>query len=217
MTVNHYQVLGVSENAADKQIKAAYKSLALKYHPDKNPSGSKQFQAVQAAYDVLSDASKRAEFDLAREAFRPPTTKVPFQGYGGGAAPMYTTRHVSVDDIIKQDRDLRKATGGKSVRELMKEAESQKREAEETRRKHTEMGQKQAAKVNVMLQRMRSMQVPGVVWKKDFEQFDQEEEYERRQIVAQQLAESDEEVSDELMFRLYVSASDVIIARRANY
>ncbi|KAJ8678986.1 hypothetical protein QAD02_014773 [Eretmocerus hayati] len=63
---NYYEVLGVSRNASAKDIKKAYYQLAKKYHPDTNkedPNASKKFQEVSEAYEVLSDETKRKEFD----------------------------------------------------------------------------------------------------------------------------------------------------------
>jgi molecular chaperone DnaJ len=63
---DYYEVLGVARNAADSEIKSAYRKLALKYHPDRNP-GDKQaeehFKEAAEAYSVLADAQKRAAYD----------------------------------------------------------------------------------------------------------------------------------------------------------
>ena len=63
---DYYKVLGVDKNASSADIKKAYRKLAMKYHPDRNPgnkSAEEQFKEINEANDVLSDAKKRAKFD----------------------------------------------------------------------------------------------------------------------------------------------------------
>lgn len=63
---DYYEILGVQRNASDGEIKRAYRSLAVKYHPDKNPDdpqAEERFKECAEAYAVLSDAQKRAAYD----------------------------------------------------------------------------------------------------------------------------------------------------------
>jgi len=62
---DYYEVLGVSRNASDEEIKKAFRKLALEYHPDRNKSdgASEQFKEVNEAYQVLTDSKKRASYD----------------------------------------------------------------------------------------------------------------------------------------------------------
>ncbi|HEX4132822.1 MAG TPA: J domain-containing protein [Pirellulales bacterium] len=82
MAEDYYTTLGISRSASQEDIQKAYRGLARKYHPDLNPddaSAKKKFQEVQAAFDVLSDASKREMYDRYGSSF---------ESFGqGGARP----------------------------------------------------------------------------------------------------------------------------------
>ena len=63
---DYYEVLGAAKEASADELRRAYKKLAIKYHPDKNPDNKEaeeKFKEAAEAYDVLSDEKKRAQYD----------------------------------------------------------------------------------------------------------------------------------------------------------
>lgn len=74
---NYYEILGVSEDATTEEIKKAFKKAAIQHHPDKKWGDKEKFQAVNEAHGILSDESKRQQYDAYR--------KGGFGGFGWGA------------------------------------------------------------------------------------------------------------------------------------
>src|SRR5438309_11959338 len=72
---NYYEVMGVGRSATEEKVKHAYRKLAVKFHPDKNPEDShaeEKFKELGEAYDVLMDTDKRAAYDrFGHAAFAP--------------------------------------------------------------------------------------------------------------------------------------------------
>lgn len=94
---DYYEVLGVSKNAGKDEIKKAYRQMALKYHPDKNPgdhTAEEKFKEAAEAYEVISDDNKRARYDQFGHAGMNGGSG----GFGGGGMTM--------DDIFSQFGDI---------------------------------------------------------------------------------------------------------------
>jgi molecular chaperone DnaJ len=88
-----YEILGVSKTASQEEIKAAYRKLALKYHPDRNPDNKEaedKFKEAAQAYEVLSNAEKRKQYDQFGEAG-------PQMGYG---------QNMDMNDIFRNFEDI---------------------------------------------------------------------------------------------------------------
>ena len=93
---DYYEVLGVAKNASDDEIKKAYKKMAIKYHPDRNPGdkeAEEKFKEAAEAYDVLRDPQKRARYDQ----FGPEGVNGA-GGFGGGG--------MNMDDIFSMFGDI---------------------------------------------------------------------------------------------------------------
>ena len=100
---DYYEVLGVSKSADATEIKKAYRKLALKYHPDKNPGdkeAEEKFKEAAEAYDVLSNEEKKRRYDQFGHAGVGGAGQ---GGFGGG---------MSMDDIFSQFGDIFGSFGG---------------------------------------------------------------------------------------------------------
>ena len=100
---DYYEVLGVAKNASADEIKSAYRKLAMKYHPDRNPgdkAAEEKFKEAAEAYDVLHDADKRARYDQFGHA-----------GMNGGAGG-FGAGGMNMDDIFSMFGDIFGGRGG---------------------------------------------------------------------------------------------------------
>ncbi|MFT0533409.1 molecular chaperone DnaJ [Castellaniella hirudinis] len=87
-----YEVLGVAKNASDDDIRKAYRKLAMKYHPDRNPDSKEaedKFKEAKEAYEMLSDAEKRAAYDRFGHAGVDPNAAGAGMGGAGGFADAF--------------------------------------------------------------------------------------------------------------------------------
>lgn len=95
---DYYEILGISKSATKQEIKKAYRKMAIKYHPDKNPGDAKaeeQFKLAAEAYEVLSDDNKKARYDqFGHAAFEGAQGG---GGFGGG---------MNMEDIFSQFGDI---------------------------------------------------------------------------------------------------------------
>jgi molecular chaperone DnaJ len=108
MSKDYYGVLGVDRNANEEQIKKAYRKKAMEFHPDKNPgnpTAETKFKEAAEAYDVLSDATKKSNYDNFGSATGNP--------FGGGGNPFGGGGHgFNMDDIFSQFGDIFGNRGG---------------------------------------------------------------------------------------------------------
>ncbi len=101
---DYYEILGVSKNASEAEIKKAYRKMAIKYHPDKNPddaSAEDKFKEAAEAYEVLSSAEKKQRYDQYGHA-----------GVGGAASGGFGGGGMNMDDIFSQFGDIFGGGGG---------------------------------------------------------------------------------------------------------
>ncbi|WP_199118500.1 molecular chaperone DnaJ [Pedobacter sp. ASV28] len=101
---DYYDILGVAKNASAEEIKKAYRKLAIKYHPDKNPddkSAEDKFKEAAEAYEVLSSPEKKQRYDQFGHA-----------GVGGAAGGGYGGGGMNMEDIFSQFGDIFGGGGG---------------------------------------------------------------------------------------------------------
>ncbi|MDH5247974.1 MAG: molecular chaperone DnaJ [Cyclobacteriaceae bacterium] len=92
---DYYEILGVSKSAPSEEIKKAYRKVAIQFHPDKNPDNKEaeeKFKEAAEAYEVLSDAEKRAKYDRF--------------GHSRGGNSGYGGHEMNMDDIFSQFGDI---------------------------------------------------------------------------------------------------------------
>ncbi len=117
---DYYDVLGVSKDAGDKEVKSAYRKLAMKYHPDRSdaPDAEERFKEISEAYAVISDPQKRRQYDQfghsgisgqysQEDLFRGVDFEDLLRGFGGGGGSIFDTFFGGGSRGQSKGRDLR--------------------------------------------------------------------------------------------------------------
>src|SRR5690349_10120045 len=107
-----YETLGVAHNASQADLKKAYRQMAMKYHPDRNPgdtSAEEKFKDAKEAYEILSDSQKRAAYDQFGHAGVDPSMG---GGPGGFAGPGGGAGFGNFDDVFRVFGDIFGMGGG---------------------------------------------------------------------------------------------------------
>src|SRR6476620_6432482 len=92
---DYYEIFGIAKNAGSDEIKSAYRKMAIKYHPDKNPddpSSEDKFKEAAEAYEILSNVEKKKRYD-----------QFGHQGVNGGS---HAGGNMNMDDIFSQFGDI---------------------------------------------------------------------------------------------------------------
>src|SRR3954466_12854862 len=95
---DYYEILGVTKTASADEIKKAYRKVAMQYHPDRNPGdkgAEEKFKEAAEAYEILSDADKRAQYDRYGHA-----------GVAGNGRGHGGSGNMNMDDIFSQFGDI---------------------------------------------------------------------------------------------------------------
>src|SRR2546421_2275560 len=95
---DYYEVLGIVKASSQEEIKKAYRKVAMQYHPDRNPgdkTAEEKFKEAAEAYEVLSDADKRAQYDRFGHA-----------GLSGNGRGGYGSGNMNMEDIFSQFGDI---------------------------------------------------------------------------------------------------------------
>lgn len=114
MFKDYYQILSIAQNATSEEIKKAYKTASMKYHPDRNPGKdtTSMMQDINEAYAILKDDEKRTRYDQEYRTFKQETTEVT-------SSPSWTYSYNIKDENVKRDVDDAREYARNLVEEFM--------------------------------------------------------------------------------------------------
>jgi DnaJ-class molecular chaperone len=111
---DYYNILEVERGCSQEDIKKAYRKLAIKYHPDKNPNGDAKFKEIAEAYGVLGDEDKRKAYDRGGSGSAFEDLRNMFSGFG--ADDIFTQNWgIDLDIVVNQRIDLKDLLVGKTI------------------------------------------------------------------------------------------------------
>lgn len=116
MFKDYYQILGIAQSANSEEIRKAYKTASMKYHPDRNPGKdtTSQMQDINEAYAILKDDDKRSRYDQEYSRFKQTTTQT-----SEPAPKSWTYSYDIKDESVKQDVDDAREYARNLVEEFM--------------------------------------------------------------------------------------------------
>ncbi|KAL8435966.1 hypothetical protein ACSSS7_002107 [Eimeria intestinalis] len=130
---DYYSILGVPKTASADDIKKAYRQTALKWHPDRNPQNrdeaGRRFREASEAYQTLSDAAKRAQYDASLNAadFRRAGRRHDYSDPFSGPRPQGSAREFRFNNLSAEEAEMlfRRAFGGVSLEDILRQALNQ--------------------------------------------------------------------------------------------
>jgi curved DNA-binding protein len=145
MAKDYYQILGVPRNATEEQIKKAYRSLAMQYHPDRNPGkeqwANEKFKEINEAFGVLGDPEKRRQYDRfgttgnMNDVFNSTATRTTFEDlmkdFGGSGLGLDFLENIFGDVLKNKGFSFRiynyggGSPGGINLQDLLRQAQGQ--------------------------------------------------------------------------------------------
>ena len=112
---DYYSILEIEKGASQDEIKKAYRKLAVKFHPDKNPEGEGRFKEINEAYEVLGDEAKRQQYDNGGQTKNLDDLFSAFNGFSFGGDIFTQNWGIDLDIVLNQKVTLAEVLSGKRL------------------------------------------------------------------------------------------------------